>query len=154
LAVAVFSCPIRVRWGEVDAQGVVFNPNYFVYADVAATEFFRAAGVLTAAHPDMSESYVVDAHARFSASARFDDLLDVRVSLPRIGRSSYALEVEIRRGDQILTTVSLTYVRAVDGQSLPLSDGFRSILARLETPAPSPAAVQQIVSTCAPLSTR
>ena len=133
MGVAPFSCAIRVRWGEVDAQGVVFNPNYFVYADVAATEFFRTAGVIGAAHPDLEQSYVVDAHGRFEAPARFDDLLDVRVRVPRVGRSSYGLEVEIRRADHRLTTVSLTYVRAVDGQSLPLSEGFRAILVALET---------------------
>ena len=126
-----FNCPLRVRWSEVDAQGVVFNPNYFVYADVAATEFFRAAGVMNGDHPDMGQSYVVDARASFRASARFDDLLDIHVSVPRIGRSSYELRVDILRDGQRLTEVSLTYVRALDGKSEPLSDVFRSTLASL-----------------------
>ena len=130
----VFTTPIRVRWGEVDAQGVVFNPNYFVYADVAATEFFRAAGVMTGDHPDMGQSYVVDARASFRASARFDDLLDVQVSVPRIGRSSYDLRVEIRRDGDLLTEVSLTYVRALDGRSEPLSEAYRATLSAVVSP--------------------
>jgi acyl-CoA thioester hydrolase len=136
----VFSHPLRVRWGEVDAQGVVFNPNYLVYADVAALEFFRAAGVPSDADSDMGQSYVVDAHATFRASARFDDLLDLRVFLVRLGRSSYAIRVDITRAGQTLVEVDLTYVRAVDGVSMPLSEGFRTILADMET------TVQQIVS--------
>jgi acyl-CoA thioester hydrolase len=136
----MFSHPLRVRWGEVDAQGVVFNPNYFVYADVAALEFFRAAGVPSNPDSDMGQSYVVDAHATFRASARFDDLLDLRVFLTRLGRSSYAIRVDITRAGQTLVEVALTYVRAVDGVSMPLSEGFRTILAGMETP------VQQIVS--------
>jgi acyl-CoA thioester hydrolase len=136
----MFSHSLRVRWGEVDAQGVVFNPNYFVYADVAALEFFRAASVPSDAGSDMSQSYVVDAHATFRASARFDDLLDLRVCLTRVGRSSYAFRVDITRDGQTLVEVALTYVRAVDGVSIPLSEGFRAILAEMETP------VQQIVS--------
>lgn len=131
---AGFSCPLRVRWGEVDAQGVVFNPNYFIYADVAATEFFRAAGVMTGDHPDMGQSYVVDARASFRASARFDDLLDIRVSISRIGRSSYDLRVDILREGELLTEVSLTYVRALEGRSEPLSEGYRAMLARVVTP--------------------
>ena len=131
----VFTTQVRVRWGEVDAQGVVFNPNYFVYADVAATEFFRAAGVMTDDHPDMGQSYVVDARAGFRASARFDDLLDIEVTVPRIGRSSYELRVDIRRGDELLTEVSLTYVRALDGKSEPLSDAYREMLARVASPS-------------------
>ncbi len=126
-----FNWPLRVRWSEVDAQGVVFNPNYFVYADVAATEFFRAAGVVNGDYPDMGQSYVVDARATFHASARFDDLLDLHVSVPRIGRSSYELRVDILREGRRLTEVSLTYVRALDGKSEPLSDIFRSTLTSL-----------------------
>lgn len=136
MGVAPFRCPIRVRWGEVDAQGVVFNPNYFVYADVAATEFFRTIGVMSGSHPDVEQSYVVDAHGQFRASARFDDLLDVQVTVARVGRSSYALDVHIRCGDQTLTTVALTYVRALDGKAEPLSDGFRTSLADLVQQVP------------------
>ena len=136
----MFSHPLRVRWGEVDAQGVVFNPNYLVYADVAALEFFHAAGVPSDADSDMGQSYVVDAHATFRASARFDDLLDLRVFLVRLGRSSYAIRVDITRAGQTLVEVDLTYVRAVDSVSMPLSEGFRTILADMET------TVQQIVS--------
>ena len=130
-----FTTQIRVRWGEVDAQGVVFNPNYFVYADVAATEFFRAAGVMTDTYPDMGQSYVVDARAAFRASARFDDLLDIQVSIPRIGRSSYDLRVDIVCEGRLLTEVSLTYVRALDGRSEPLSDAYRAMLERVATTA-------------------
>ena len=131
---SVFTCPIRVRWGEVDAQGVVFNPNYFVYADVAATEFFRAAGVMTDTYPDMGQSYVVDARASFRASARFDDLLQIEVSVPRIGRSSYDLRVDIQRDGELLTEVSLTYVRAVEGKSEALSDAYRAMLSKVASP--------------------
>ena len=130
----VFRTPLRVRWSEVDAQGVVFNPNYFVYADVAATEFFRAAGVMSDTYADMGQSFVVDARASFRASARFDDLLDIQVSVSRVGRSSYDLRIDIFRDGALLTEVSLTYVRAVDGRSEPLSDAYRAMLAGLASP--------------------
>jgi acyl-CoA hydrolase len=99
-----------------------------------------AAGGAIDADSDMGQSYVVDAHATFRASARFDDLLDLRVFLVRLGRSSYAIRVDITRAGQTLVEVDLTYVRAVDGVSMPLSEGFRTILADMET------TVQQIVS--------
>lgn len=135
-----FSHPLRVRWSEVDAQGVVFNPNYFVYADVAVLEFFRAVDVPSDPDSDMGQSYVVDAHATFRASAQFDDLLELRVGMTRLGRSSYAIRVDVTRDDQTLVEVALTYVRAVDGGSRPLSDGFRAVLARMAVP------VQEIVN--------
>ena len=33
----------RVRYHECDAQGIVFNANWFTYFDVTLTEWFRAA---------------------------------------------------------------------------------------------------------------
>ena len=32
----------RVRWGECDPQGIVFNVNYFLYFDIGMTEWLRA----------------------------------------------------------------------------------------------------------------
>ena len=37
---------LRVRWAEVDMQGVVFNGHYLTYCDVCVTEYWRAIGVL------------------------------------------------------------------------------------------------------------
>jgi ABC-type branched-subunit amino acid transport system permease subunit len=42
LADFVFTTPLRVRWAEVDMQAVVFNGHYLTYADVCATEYWRA----------------------------------------------------------------------------------------------------------------
>ena len=39
-----FFWPIRVRYSEIDKQGIVYNGNYFSYIDVAFGEFLRASG--------------------------------------------------------------------------------------------------------------
>ena len=39
-----FSYFLRVRYGECDAQKVVFNSRYGEYVDLAAAEFLRALG--------------------------------------------------------------------------------------------------------------
>ena len=44
---------LRVRWAEVDPQSIVFNANYLMYFDVAATEYWRAVGF---AYPEDSRS--------------------------------------------------------------------------------------------------
>lgn len=119
---------LRVRWGEVDAQGVVFNPNYLLYADVAGTEYFRHLGRDGLTVPDFLELYVVDAHLSFKSPARYDDLIDCAVEPLRIGTSSFHLKITITRDGERLTEITLTYVRAVDGQSTPLSDAFRALV--------------------------
>jgi len=95
---------------------------------VGATEYLRAVGAMTTAINNLYQSYVVDARATFRASARYDEELDLIVWSDRLGRSSYDLRVNIIRGDQLLTEIYLTYVRAIDGGSLPLCDDVRTLL--------------------------
>jgi hypothetical protein len=40
---AAFVHELRVRYGECDPQGIVFNANYLLYFDVAFTELWREA---------------------------------------------------------------------------------------------------------------
>lgn len=37
-------CPIRVRYVEVDKQGIVYNGHYMTLYDVAFAEFMRHKG--------------------------------------------------------------------------------------------------------------
>ncbi len=39
-----FSTPVRVRWMECDAQGIVFNGAYMGYLEIAQAEYFRHLG--------------------------------------------------------------------------------------------------------------
>ncbi|MGC3250907.1 acyl-CoA thioesterase, partial [Pseudomonas aeruginosa] len=36
---------LRVRWAEVDPQGIVFNGNYQTYLDVPTIEYYRQLGL-------------------------------------------------------------------------------------------------------------
>ncbi|WP_242913744.1 acyl-CoA thioesterase [Brevundimonas pishanensis] len=123
-----FSTPIRVRWNEADPQGVVFNANYLIYADVAGTDYFRQLGASTSTVEDFLQLYVVDAHLAFKSPAKPDDLITCHVTPTRIGNSSLQLTIRISREDTELTEITLTYVRAINGKSTPLSDSFRALL--------------------------
>lgn len=123
-----FTHQIRVRWGEVDAQGVVFNAHYLVYADVVGTEYYRHLGVLDANIEDLLQVYVVDARLSFKSPALNDDLLTCTVQPTRIGGSSFELTITITRDTTVLTEIRMTYVRAIDGQSARLSDAFRALI--------------------------
>lgn len=46
-----FHYPLRVRWAEVDRQGIVFNGHYLTYFDVGITEYWRAACPIRTASP-------------------------------------------------------------------------------------------------------
>jgi acyl-CoA thioester hydrolase len=98
--------PLRVRWAEVDAQGIVFNPNYLMYCDVSVTEYWRALGCpYPSAFTERGvDTFVVKATLEYHKPARFDDQLDVLVRTARIGRSSLRVLFEIYRGEEHLVS--------------------------------------------------
>jgi acyl-CoA thioester hydrolase len=131
---------LRVRWAEVDPQGIVFNANYLTYFDVAMTEYFRAIG-----HPYPeplaaygSDLFVVHSEIDYHGSARFDDELDVLARTGRLGTSSMTLLFEIHRGDEHLISGQIVYVNAdpESRRSLPLPAEIRQAITRFEKVAP------------------
>lgn len=135
---APFQLLLRVRYGECDAQQVVFNARYGDYVDVAATEFYRAVfGSYHSLLEQGLDSQVVRMTTDWTAPARFDDVLQLEVRCLRLGNSSFTLEVEIRRhADQTAITRSeVTYVM-VDGQTFTKVAIPAAIRSELERGAP------------------
>ena len=96
--------PLRVRYGECDPQQIVFNANYFAYFDVAMTELWRAAighyGAMMERGVDM---VVAEASARFLGAARFDDDLQLEVSITRLGTTACTTRHRVLRdGDPLV----------------------------------------------------
>ena len=105
---------LRVRWSEVDAQQIVFFPNYLVYCNVGSIEWWRAVGV---AYPGGFEAHGGDlflkkASIEYHGSARYDDELEIGFRCSRIGNSSLTVSVAVFRGDELLASVELTSVFA------------------------------------------
>jgi hypothetical protein len=68
---------LRVRYGECDAQKVVFNARYGDYVDVAVNEFFRALGLGEALINGDLDFQLVKQTLEWTAPARFDQVLGV-----------------------------------------------------------------------------
>ena len=136
-----FCHSLRVRWAEVDRQSIVFNGNYFLYFDVAMTEYWRAIGIN---YPDGivkafgTDLYTVKATAEFHASAEYDDILNVHGRTARLGRSSMQFLLEIWRGDEHLISGELIYVNAdpATKKSAPLPETLRQAIEKYEHTRP------------------
>lgn len=120
---------LRVRYGECDAQAIVFNARWGDYVDIAVTEFARAvfAGDLG------GDWKLVKQTIEWRASARFDDVLDARVRTLRVGTTSFAIFTEFRRlgADPVLATAETIYVMTgPDGAKRPVPDAARAALER------------------------
>ena len=136
-----FAHPMRVRWAEVDRQGIVFNGHYLMYFDVGITEYWRASGF---PYPQGlvdhgSDLYVVKATVEYHRSAEYDDEMEVCVRVARIGRSSMVFAIEIHRGPDHLVSGEVVYVNADPATrksaSVPVS--LREAITRFEGRDPS-----------------
>ena len=78
---------IRVRYGETDAQKVVYHGHHFAYFEAARTELLRARGL---AYRDMEAAgqflVVTDASCRYRGRAGYDDVLRVAARVTEVSR--------------------------------------------------------------------
>jgi len=130
----VFFCPVRVRYGEVDRQGIVYNGNYVAYTDLALEEFFRSKGY---SYRELAEKYDSGVcHKKstyeFMSSAYEGDLLEVGVTGIRVGNRSFTMGFEVyRQGeDELLMRCESVYVGydVETRSSRPITDLMRSLL--------------------------
>lgn len=98
---------LRVRYGECDAQKVVFNARYGDYIDLASIEFLRA--VLPRPADLISGVFdyqLVKQTIEWKAPIRFDEVAEVSVWCKHIGRTSFILAFEFRIAGQAEVTAS------------------------------------------------
>jgi len=109
-----FYFPFRVRYSEIDAQGVVFNAHYLTYFDTSITEYFRALGYDQYAHSRKTgiDVHVVKSLIEYKAPVLFDWELEVGARVARIGNSSLTFELAIFRkgGTDALVTGEIVWV--------------------------------------------
>jgi acyl-CoA thioester hydrolase len=135
--VAPFRHELRVRYHECDAQGIVFNANWFTYFDIVNAELWRATlgsyAALTATGIDV---VVAEARARFHASARFDELLAFEARVTRLGTTSMTFALRALREGRLLVEGELRYV-AVDPRTMgkaPIPGAVRAVLGPFTLP--------------------
>ena len=79
----------RVRFGECDQQGIVYNPNYMVYMD-DATEVWISSGVPDGAYYSLGWEYMLARSAlEWQGSARAGAIITIDVGVVRYGASSF-----------------------------------------------------------------
>ncbi len=134
-----FKTPVRVRWMEGDAQGIVFNGAYLGYLEIAQAEYFRNLGfsIYRIARAGYFDSAVVKTTLEFKAPAHIDQMLELHTRVSRIGNTSLTLEVEIypEDSDRLLTTIQSVYVGgfiAETGKTQPVPPEIRALVDHFE----------------------
>ena len=133
-----FTCPVRVRYSEVDRQGIVYYSRYLEYVDVAHIEYFRAVGF---EYQDLIERHgfdpsVVQATLEYERPARFDDVLHVQTRVVAIGRTSFRMDFQIARmqGLERVAKAQIVYVNfdKASQSSRPVPENIRRHIEKFE----------------------
>ncbi len=102
---------LRVRYVECDMQGIVFNAHYYTWMDIAHAELIRELiGPVDALRALGVDVVVAESSARFRASARYDQEIDLEVALESLTTSSMTTLYSIRHGDLLLTEGRVRHV--------------------------------------------
>lgn len=130
---------LRVRYVECDMQGIVFNAHYYTWMDVAHTELIRELlGPLDVLHRLGVDIVIAESSARYFASARYDQEIDIEVRLDSLTTTSMTVVHTFRHGETVLAEGRVRHV-CVDLKSWtkrPWPDEVRAAFTPLlQTPA-------------------
>jgi acyl-CoA thioester hydrolase len=108
---------IRVRYGECDEQGVVFNAHYLAYVDDALDTWLRALErPYTSYGWDMM---VKHAEITWNGPARVAEVIEITAEVVRWGTTSLDIRFDGAIDERPVFTAVLTYVGVEPGTTTP-----------------------------------
>ncbi len=92
----------RVRYAEVDAQGIVFNAHYLTYFDCAITEYYRKLKYNYASEvkKNNKDFHVIKTIIDYKKPILFDQLIDACIRTSKIGFSSITFNIGLYENDK------------------------------------------------------
>ena len=129
-----FTHLVRVRYGEIDMQRVVFNAHYLAYCDDAADVWFRLIGA--GLEDDWWDVMVKKATITWSGAARVHEELAIEVAVRRWGRTSFDVGFDGTVAGAPIFSADITYVAVRTGttETVPVPDDFRAAAGEPTTP--------------------
>ena len=95
---------VRIEWGDCDAAGIVFYPNYFRVFDASTHYLFEAAGFPKhwyTKHYDILGTPMVDTRAQFFIPSKYGDDIEIESSIPQFRRSSFDVLHKVFKGEKL-----------------------------------------------------
>lgn len=129
---------VRVRFGETDLMGIVHHASYLSYFEAARVAWLRRRGVTYKTWTERGWHLpVVEAHLRYRAPAKFEDVLTVEVALSEMRSHSLRFTYKVTRESDLLAEGE-TRLACVDAshQLMKLPDALAVVLLRAESHTP------------------
>ena len=126
----------RVRFAHVDPAGIVFYPRYFEMVNAALEDFFaEVVGMdFHSMHIERSIGVpTVKLESDFVGPSRLGEMLDIAVSVERVGASSATLVFNIRCGGEkrVVVRSVIVCMDLTSAKSIPWPAELRAGLARI-----------------------
>jgi len=124
-----------IEWGDCDAAGIVFYPNYFRWIDGCFHAMCRASGfdqMTMMRDHGLVGTPLVSSSLNFRSPGRYHDELRVTATITRMGGSGLTVDYRLTIADRLVAEGQ--EVRAVaaevDGRlrSVPIPDAIRAAL--------------------------
>lgn len=122
--------PVRVRFAETDAMGVVHHSRYLLYLEEARVAWMRALGHdYTRLREEGIDFAVIEAFVQYRRPLRFDEVVDVHLGVGKLTRMTfqigYLLTVD---GEPRATAVTVHAGVTTDGSPARLPDWTRQLV--------------------------
>ncbi len=133
-----FTHTFRVRYAEVDAQGIVFNAHYLTYFDCAITEYYRALRYNYALEVKKSNKdfHVIKTIIDYKKPISFDQLVDACIRTKKIGFSSVSFDIGLFEHNKktllALGTIIQVYTDQINMKSTELPKLFINKIKKFE----------------------
>lgn len=94
----------KVTWGDTDAAGFVFFPNYYKWMDTAGHEFFGSLGFPSSQlyKEDKIGLPLLETHCEFKSPAYFEDVIEIVTTVVEVGNKVIRLSHDFYREDTLL----------------------------------------------------
>jgi len=102
----------RIEFADTDMAGIVHFARFFIFMETAEHEFLRSLGTSVAAKLDnMQLGWPrLAASCEYLSPAKFEDVLDIRVTVARKGKKSMTYQFEFRRGEVLIACGQMSSV--------------------------------------------
>jgi acyl-CoA thioester hydrolase len=122
----------RIEFHETDMAGIAHFSNFFRWMECAEIDFLRARGlsVMMTWEGNAIGFPRVSATCDYLKPARFDEVIDIAVSIARLGAKSVTYAFEFSRGGEALARGTVTSVCCRVGpghqyEAAPIPAGYR-----------------------------
>ena len=92
-----FSLEVRVRYADTDQMGVVYYANYFVWLEIARTEFLRSLGInyRNIEQEKQLALPVVEAYCKYRTPAKYDEIVLIKTKVSQVKNSSLRFDYRL-----------------------------------------------------------